>query len=306
MIAAAVFLGFAEPAASAVKSAGVDPSGINDAGTVVGAFRDSSGGLTGFVYQGGGFTNFSVFSSSATEPTGVNDFGVIAGIYEDPSRGTHGFIDDAGAVTSFDVPGGVPGEMSVAGINDAGTVVGSYVSLDAHGSPILHGYIDQGGTFTTLDGPGTETDLLGVNDLGQIVGDNFGGPAGSFRFVYQSGSFTPVAPTLWRINDVGTIIGNSPPGFYVEQGGTTTTVTRDEPWSQIGASDINDLGVIVGSYTRLGTDVGFIDNGGVFTILNDPGAPTVVPEPAAWVLMFLGAAGLGGSLRRRGLAKRPA
>jgi len=51
------------------------------------------------------------------------------------------------------------------GINNNGQVVGTY--NDASGS---HGFIYSDGTYTTLDDPaGTDTQALGINDLGEIV-----------------------------------------------------------------------------------------------------------------------------------------
>ena len=53
-------------------------------------------------------------------------------------------------------------------INDAGTIVGTYVDLTGN-----HGFLYSGGTYATLDAPGAtgKTRASGINASGLIVGD---------------------------------------------------------------------------------------------------------------------------------------
>ena len=63
--------------------------GINDAGQVVGDFRDSSG--HGFINTGGTFTTLDVPGASLTQAVGINDAGQVVGGFVD-SSGAHGFV----------------------------------------------------------------------------------------------------------------------------------------------------------------------------------------------------------------------
>jgi len=81
-------------------------------------------------------------------------------------------VDGSGAhatpydFTTINVPGSY--YTTAYGINNAGTVVGSY--NDASGAPD-HGFLYSGGNFATIDVPGAyATQVLGINNAGQIVG----------------------------------------------------------------------------------------------------------------------------------------
>jgi probable HAF family extracellular repeat protein len=102
------------------------------------------------------------------------------------------------------------------------------------------------------------------------------------------------------------------------------------------AEAINDEGVIVGGVSNDGyvTGSGFVDDDGIFTALNFPGAtlttaigindlgqivgsyvdangneqaflatPTSSPEPATWAMILIGLAGLAGGRLRRGVQR---
>jgi probable HAF family extracellular repeat protein len=76
-------------------------------------------------------------------------------------------------------------DTSVAGINDAGTVVGSY----ADASGVQHGYVYSGGTFTTVDDPqaAAGTALVGINDAGEVLG-NYTDATGTHGFTATPGA----------------------------------------------------------------------------------------------------------------------
>lgn len=75
-----------------------------------------------------------------------------------------------GILSAIAFPGAVT--TWVGGINDLGTIVGSYDTLSASGLDIGNGFImNQQGLFT-LNFPGaTETNLEGINNEGDIAGN---------------------------------------------------------------------------------------------------------------------------------------
>ncbi len=76
--------------------------GINDAGTMVGAYAGADGLFHGFVDQAGTFTTVDVGSGNQTEITGINYKGDLVGMV---NFGVSGFVIVGGAVTQFTVPG---------------------------------------------------------------------------------------------------------------------------------------------------------------------------------------------------------
>lgn len=76
------------------------------------------------------------------------------------------------------------------GINDAGTIVGTYVGLSGQ-----HGFLYSGGSYRTLDAPGAAaTHASGINASGLIVGDFANG--GSHGFLYSNGTYTTLDDPL--------------------------------------------------------------------------------------------------------------
>lgn len=171
----------------------VIPQGINTAGAVVG-FYPTAKGSGGFLFADGTFTPLEVPPADPlqgpptllTEAEGINEAGVIVGDYRDGFGVFHSFRhaqEQVPPYTTFDPPWPHTGSGATA-LNNLGTIVGMF--FDAQG--VLHGYVKDGDTWTRLDAPGAvETELLGINDRGQIVG-----LADGRAFVYSEGSFAAV------------------------------------------------------------------------------------------------------------------
>jgi probable HAF family extracellular repeat protein len=132
--------------------------GINNAGQIVGFFKDNTGaGQHGFLYDRGIFTTIDVPGATGTIPFGINNARQIVGTTA-TSTGIHGFLYDGGTFTTIDVPGAQ--ETEAHGINDAGQIVGDFV--DNAG---LHGFLYHDGTFTAIDAPGAQsTQAFRIND----------------------------------------------------------------------------------------------------------------------------------------------
>jgi probable HAF family extracellular repeat protein len=78
----------------------------------------------------------------------------------------------------------------------------------------IHGFLDIGGSFTQIDVPGaTETEALGINNTGQIVGQFLDRIFLFHGFLDTSGSFTQIdvpgaiQTSAFGINDAGQIVG---------------------------------------------------------------------------------------------------
>jgi uncharacterized membrane protein len=266
-------------------------TGINDSGQAVGAYNTSST-IVSFLYSNGGFTDLP--SDFGLDAEGISDNGTIVG--------GNAILSPGNSLTQLQDGGDQTFGNSIS--SNAAYVAGFYI--DTSGSaPIADGFVYSGGVYTTLDYPGaTDTDISGINDLGQMVGF-YETPSAAGAFYYDGSNFTTLnAPGCTSdntraagINDLGQIVG------YCESTGQSFLLS-DGTYSffQVPGTDtftealaINNTGTIVGTY---------FDLSGGSTVSNPAPqygfiATEVVPEPATFG-MLLGAivclAGLG--LRR--------
>ena len=115
------------------------------------------------------FQDFSIPHphTSSTYAIGIDNFGGVVGEVRAGSI-TYGFRRFSGGALKYPIldPNDPRYDTGIMGINDAGTVVGSYIGADG----ILHGFVDQGGVFTTVDvGSGNQTAIWGINYKGDYV-----------------------------------------------------------------------------------------------------------------------------------------
>ena len=152
----------------------------------------------------------------------------------------------------------------------AAVALGGLLTASSPAMAVISSY-----NFTTIvvpgSLPGTTGDFgLGINDLGQIVGD-FADTAGTHAFLDTGGKFTTINPPgdtftfAVGINNRGQILGSSSsiPNFVYAHG--TFTPIDNLPGSPLG---INDLGQIVGG----GSPDGFLYARGHITTYAPPGA----------------------------------
>lgn len=217
---------------------------INNAGQIVGSYKDTAGKQHGFLQSSSGFTTIDAPGYDQLQAQDINNSGQIVGLYANPSGGVyggiaHGFILSGGTYTTIDPPGSP--YTYAYGINDHGQIVGSYYPESIS---VPRGFSLTGGVFTTTDPPGSDHDnAAGVNNSGQIVGD------------YVKGGI-----------DHG----------YLLSGGSYSTI--DVPGSTgTGIGAINDIGQIVGSYYAGGAEHGFVLSGGVYTTIDPPGSTFTQP-----------------------------
>ena len=197
--------------------------GINDEGTVVGEFFDSSANqFSGFFEEAGVFTTYNLpglSPGSTTGIEGINERGDICGFYLDSSNFTilNSFVvTEDGQITKFSLSPVTNFTQAVA-INNRDVVVGTLE--DASG--IFHGFIRQpDGTVTVITVPNSSTTPgLGTTTLG--------------------------------INEDGWISGHFPPGgrfFQIDVPGATSTA----------GGGINNEGIVVGHYNIGAAEFGYI------------------------------------------------
>jgi len=126
-----------------------------------------------------------------------------------------------------------------------------------------------------IDHPGaTDTQVFGINDRGDVVGNGFAVPAG-LPFVYDSkkGAFTDVAPAagfadtaVLGIDDAGNMVGSvfdsddlTTSGFIRSKQGAYTFFQHPDAFSSTNPRAVNNKGLVSGFSDRAdGSAVGFI------------------------------------------------
>jgi len=247
-----------------------NPRDINNAGQIVGSYRDNTGNH-GFLFQNGVFTPIDdPLAAANTTANGINQSGQIVGSYVDANNATHAFLFKDGMFFTIDDPLATKGTVALD-INTAGQIVGFYTADDG-----VHGFIRSiTGAFTTFDAPAGSplnggTQPQSINDEGQIVGNLTDAAGMEFGFVFSNGTFLGVAFTTSfaeGINNGGQVTGSYltdnkfhgflyDAGFPISNGGSFTTLDDPQATGPSGftfPNGINDAGRIVGVYTVSGT-----------------------------------------------------
>jgi hypothetical protein len=245
------------------------PSGINDAGWIVGTsytHKEAKFGIEeGFLLRDGQYQKiFYPTGARDTDLGGVNDVGEIVGTYGDLTFKDHCFLRDKdGFYSPFDMPSSFSNATNpdCNGINQGGDTVGSYSDgVTNHGW-----WRTAGGTFYRLDvsiSGASNTEAWGINKGGDIVGSYE--RTGIHGFLLRKGSYSPIDfasatnTHAFGINDEGDIVGSYSTatmdhGFLLREGHwKTVDVNLPGAVETNRVSGINDHGCMVGVYT--GTD----------------------------------------------------
>jgi hypothetical protein len=140
--------------------------------------------ITTFDYPGAG---------NNTLPQKINERGDIVGEFIDSLGVTRGFVRFSDGSFSDPIvdPNDTVGFTEGRGINNSRTIAGDYVISDG----TIHSFFLSGSTFTEYDVPGAvQTNLLGINDLGDFTGGFDPDGSGIFQaFVGRGGSLTTYA-----------------------------------------------------------------------------------------------------------------
>ena len=151
-------------------------NGINNNGVVVGAYVDDNNKNHGFVYRKGSYVRIDVPNATSTFANGINDYGDIVGTYSVPGTSSnpansYGFLLHAGTFKRIACPGAQ--FSSASGVNKTGVIVGGCET-----SIGFQGYVYTAGKFHYVNAPTvgpTDTQLNGVSNTGQLVGQVFSG-----------------------------------------------------------------------------------------------------------------------------------
>jgi probable HAF family extracellular repeat protein len=224
----------AEPLYTVSLLAGIDfaPTGMNNAGQIVGFAGTATGDIHTMLYSGGVLKDLGAFGGSSSYGNAINDAGTIAGTFITATGEHHGFRYGAGSF--IDIGAGTTGE----GINKRGDIVGS--RQDEEG---MHGYIHIDGALRDLNNlrTGNQGIALDVNDAGQVVGTST---------LDHASMNPPVHPFLYRKGDTLDIGGLG--DNYI-----TTGAAINNAGQIAGASEALD-----GGHAFLDRGAGMIDFGG--------------------------------------------
>jgi hypothetical protein len=204
---------------SAPNSASTSFTGRNDGGVSVGFYTNSVAAPNipkGFILQGSTFTSFAHPKSvGGTFLTGINKFNSTVGWYLDSANIAHGFKRwSNGSLVSLTYPGASQG-TSALGINDHGTVVGSFVGSGSNGSS--HGFLFHGSSWAQVDYPAGSpgnTSLDGISNNNVVVG-HFQRLSTYISFLYANGAFKDIvvpnadSTQVTDISASGVISGNA-------------------------------------------------------------------------------------------------
>jgi uncharacterized membrane protein len=289
---------------------GVQVFGLNNAGQVAGGFITLGGtpGQQAFVWQADG-TTFLTGPAGALGSTalGIADNGVVVGSWYDSlvddGTGTgnltfgnvRGFVLDGGVYTTVAAPGA--SFTQLRGVSPDGQLVTGYATVGDVNVGFVHDR--SSGSFTYLG----VTDSLftlpqGMNSAGLVTGSDViqpaAGPGTRPGFVHNlaSGTRTDTLVPGWQrtafrdIDESGGLVGWL---SGTDASGAPLTVgfigspAAFETFSIAGSANTtlqanNDFGWIAGNYTLDGVNYAFV--------------ATPVPEPAAGLMLALGAAAL--------------
>lgn len=136
------------------------PNGINNAGLVVGG-AGSIYTTKGFEMRNGHFKTLNVPGQYVyVRASGINNLGTIVGWTD-----SDGFMCRANTCSIVDYPGAT--YTKLLGVNDAGIMVGSYLSSNCY-----CGFASKNGKSISFGYPGAAlTAATGINKSGQIVGE---------------------------------------------------------------------------------------------------------------------------------------
>ena len=266
LLAAAAILAMAAPAqAKAYKFKTLDYKktdstilqGINKSGMIIGNFITAKGAENCFTSNGKTKTAFSNPAQKSTICTGLDAAGDIVGYY--PAKTTLGgkaFLYSNGKFTDVK-PAGSSGGAIAYGINDTGTIIGTYV--DASGAQ--HGFLLTGKTTTSFDVPGEAITLgISINNSGQYTSQTADSSGNEHSFINTAGTYTELlfpnasSTRVHQINDAGVAAlgwidsaGNEEGGLY--ESASATYITVNVPNSALtGVEGINDSDTLVGIF----------------------------------------------------------
>jgi len=272
--------------------------GVDSEGTVVGFYVDQSKKSHGFLRSPQGELTFPIDYVNKSVPvagTVINKIDpqgeTLIGWWSDSASVLHGLVMDRRRNTSvsFDFPATGVVATIPHGINKSGEITGAYTDSSEHS----HGFVanvsclSKPTCYQSIDFPKQQdTELGGVNDKGEIVGEYSEAEGRTVSFLLKGGKFSVLrisSPQVHAraINNLGQIVGSyisasqaaakepkstpdkgsgSSHGFLLPPTGDLRNI--DFPGvdtQETGIGAINDSGTIVGHYnSRDSVSHGFV------------------------------------------------
>ncbi len=186
----------------------VTPMGVNNLGQVVGGYSTGTDydvfsfgssnsfditGVTqsGFYYSGGSVSTVAPQGSELIQASGINDSGSVVGYGSFSPNSEAAFVNQSGGTSMLNAPGSSGGFTTARAINNSGEIVGTF--LDTTADLVVDGYLYSNGNYQTIAVPGaTVTELLGINNNGQILGESYSAGSGTSFFIDTNGVFTDI------------------------------------------------------------------------------------------------------------------
>jgi probable HAF family extracellular repeat protein len=249
---------------------------INNLGQVVGAYTDAGGKNHGFLLSNGAYSTLDVPGATGTVARRINDSGQVAGWFFDAVGAVHGFLYINGGFTTLDFPGST---FTLAlGIDKKGNIVGSYGDAGFRS----HSFLISNGIFQSVNTSSfaVESQLEQINGGGQMVGDyDTGDSSQNFGFVGRTGTFSQLAfPSFpdqtspeginTHGDTTGTYFNGFAPSGFINRGQDFRRIRYLElvgqtiyPF-QTALRDVNDQGVVAGSFVDFNGQHGMIGTPG--------------------------------------------
>ncbi len=235
------------------------PSGINNAGVMVGTYEDNANAFHGYILRGKKITTLDVPHGSNTSVDHLTRKGPIqvVGSYKNSAGRYVGFLYRNGKYTDILGPKGAIAS-GANGISDRGEIVGYYTDS----SNVTHGFLLIRGRYTTLDVYMAQITIAsGVNDRGKLVYWSVNGLTGattSYLYNIKTQQSTPIN-VPGATDSLATDINNLGDVAYqwLDSGGVSHGALLhggkyykfDDPKSVSDyAEGINDFSAIVGAY----------------------------------------------------------
>ncbi len=310
-----------------------DAMAINDHGVLTGRYLPNSAGAPwhAFTYDtsSGAFQDLGDLGAGDSSPYDINNSGQVVG-EATPGAGdgfNHAFLYSHGTMQDLGVLPGMYRSQANC-INDNGDIVGS--SDPVSGSGNYHAFLDSNGTMQDLGTlPGFNgTQATGINIHRQVVGvaGYSSDPSLLHAFIYDGGTLADLnTQTInlggWtlnvaeKINDSGVIVGYGQlqgvtDGSFGSVRAFLLTPTLPGDANLDGSVDINDLTTLLKNFSQSTgangwsagdfTGDGKVDLNDLTMVLANYGhnlrstGLAAVPEPAAGLLLGIGAVGLSG------------
>lgn len=149
-------------------------------------------------------------------------------------------------------------------INDSGFVTGTDWP-GGYGIPYIYNYLTGDLTYLADISPNNDVEAFDINNINQVVGYYEPTSTTYAGFIWEDNIYTllPISSLAWAINDSGVVVGSYDYHAFVYDPANSVRdlnnlIPAGTGWLLVEATDINDLGQIVGDGTLNGVYKSFI------------------------------------------------